>query len=143
MEVMFWLLDAYAPFILKCIFDIFWNVENFKRKIYMYIFKFYVRTKSFHEKSTCHLGCVKKAKFRAKNKVFLWDMFYLFYTNHEKMSVFHETVWMLIDCRDVNMNVFVRTFWQSEICFFWVGHTHPGAQFNFRPYIGIKIQDTG
>jgi hypothetical protein len=30
--VMFWLLGAYAPFILKCIFDTFWNFKSPKRQ---------------------------------------------------------------------------------------------------------------
>jgi hypothetical protein len=51
--LMLWLLGAYGPYILKCIFNIFGNIKNSKRKIHVYIFTCYVRTKSFHENLTC------------------------------------------------------------------------------------------
>jgi hypothetical protein len=60
---MFWLLGAYALYILKYIFDIFKNVKKMKQKIGTYIFTCYMPTKSLHDKSTCHVACVKKIKF--------------------------------------------------------------------------------
>jgi hypothetical protein len=61
--VVFWLLGAYAPYnlffenyapyILKYIFDIFQNVNKFEKKNHTYIFRCYMPTKSFHDRSTC------------------------------------------------------------------------------------------
>jgi hypothetical protein len=67
---MFWLLGEYALYILKYIFDIILNVKKLKQKIGTYIFTCYMPTKLLHDKSTCHVVCVKKIKFGAKNKVF-------------------------------------------------------------------------
>jgi hypothetical protein len=69
--VMFWLLRAYASCILKYIFDIFQNVKKLKQKIRTYIFTCYMPTKSLQDKLTCHVACMKKIKFGAKNKAFI------------------------------------------------------------------------
>jgi hypothetical protein len=35
--MVFWLTGAFAPFILECILDIFWNVKIFETKIHTYL----------------------------------------------------------------------------------------------------------
>jgi hypothetical protein len=74
--MVFWLLGAYASFYLKCIFDI---LKNLKEKINMYIFTCYVLRKSFHEKSTFYVACVKNIKLGGENKAF-HKIDFLFFT---------------------------------------------------------------
>jgi hypothetical protein len=48
----------------------------------------YTLAKSFHEKSTCHVACVKQTKFGAINKVFDKINFLLFYIDQKKYLFF-------------------------------------------------------
>jgi hypothetical protein len=68
--VVFWLLSAYAPYILEYIFDTCQTVKKLKQKICTCIFMCYMPTMSFHDKSTCHVACVKKKKHGAKIRHF-------------------------------------------------------------------------
>jgi hypothetical protein len=56
----------YSINFLNAFFIHFEMLKKFKLKVCACIFTCYVRTKSFHEKSTCSLGCVKKVKLCAK-----------------------------------------------------------------------------
>jgi hypothetical protein len=61
-----------------------WYILIFQRKIHLYIFICYMRIKSFHDKSSCHLGCVKKLVLKIR---LLWEMHYHF-TFTTKISFF-------------------------------------------------------
>jgi hypothetical protein len=63
-------MRAYAPFILKCFLDIFWNFKKFGTKnshAYLQVLR---ANKVFHEKIDLSCGVCKKDKFGAKNKAF-------------------------------------------------------------------------
>jgi hypothetical protein len=47
-----------------------------------------VRTKYFYEKSTCHLGCVKKINFGAKTKAFCGTCFFFLTSTTKKYQFF-------------------------------------------------------
>jgi hypothetical protein len=66
-------------------------LKKLKQKICVYISTCYVCTKSFHEKPTCHLSCVKKREFGAKNKAFYKTCF-IFFASITKILVFHKIV---------------------------------------------------
>jgi hypothetical protein len=51
----------------------------------------YASTKSFHEKTTYHVTCVKKIIFGAKNNAFHTITFIFFLQRPEKILVFRET----------------------------------------------------
>jgi hypothetical protein len=73
--VMVWLSDAYAPFILKCILNIFLNIKKFKRKFHVYIFRCYIDAtcaQIFSMKNRLiNLDRVQKINFGAKNMLFV------------------------------------------------------------------------
>jgi hypothetical protein len=54
----------------------------------MYIFTCYKLMKSFHEKLTCRVVCVKKKKSSAKNTVFHKINFLFFFLVNHKILVF-------------------------------------------------------
>jgi hypothetical protein len=75
-------------FYLNATFDI---LKKFKQNICTYAFTYYVRTKSFYEKSTCRLIYINKIKFSAK----IWHLRYMFYPflhQPNEMSGFCETL---------------------------------------------------
>jgi hypothetical protein len=61
-------LGAYAPFYLKCICDIVWDIKKLKQKIRMYIFMCATFLQSRFMKN--RLVMCKMTKFGAKNKAF-------------------------------------------------------------------------
>jgi hypothetical protein len=103
-RVVFWLLGAYASYILKYIFD-----KKLKPNICMYIFKCYMPIKSLHDKSTYHVACVKKIKFGAKNKTFHIIIF-VFLQRPQNISVFSKTLQTYLDCEYVNAKKLVNFF---------------------------------
>jgi hypothetical protein len=111
----------HAPYILKYIFDIFWDVKKLKQKIHTYIFTCYMPTKSLHDKSTYHVACVKKIKFGAKHKAFHMPIFD-FLHRPQNVSVFGETLQTRLDCEYVNANflsnflTFRNMFFRGGIC---------------------------
>jgi hypothetical protein len=107
--VMFWLLGAHAPFILKYNSDIFEMSKRLKQKIHTYIFTCYVSTKLFHEKSTCRVACVKKQKFGPKNKA-CHKINFVFFTWPQKIWIYGETLQMHIYYGDVHAEFFVNFF---------------------------------
>jgi hypothetical protein len=75
---MFWFLGAYAPFILKCIFDTFSNVNKFQTKnscVHLHMLRAH---KVLPWKVDFSFRLCKKTKFDAKKIRLLWDMFCLF-----------------------------------------------------------------
>jgi hypothetical protein len=87
-RVMSWLLHAYAPFILKCIFETISNKKN-----HVYIVKCDVHT-NLCMKNPITVWATKKTEFGAQNKAFC-EICVIF--NHKK-SGFSETTRTQIDC---------------------------------------------
>jgi hypothetical protein len=84
----------------------------------MYIFTCYVRTKSFHEISTCHLSCVRKTKFCVKNKVFC-ETYFVIFTSTIKKIVFAK----LYECTSI-VKIYMRSFGNYKYIFWLEGHMH-------------------
>jgi hypothetical protein len=73
-------------------------------------------TKSLHDKSTCHVMCVKKIKFDAKNKAFHISIF-VFLHRPQNISIFGETLQTRLDCEYVNEKKLVNFFLHSKLYF--------------------------
>jgi hypothetical protein len=69
----------------------------------------------------------KKIKFGAKSKVFIRHVLSFLY-RPQKVSVFRETVWTHIDCRDVCGNFVVVFIWQLELYFLVEGAYAPESR---------------
>jgi hypothetical protein len=73
-------------------------LKKFKRKIHTYVFTCCVCTKSFYEKTTCHLAYVKKLNFDAKKKT-LYHTCFVFFTpitcNVIFSQNFYERIWIM------------------------------------------------
>jgi hypothetical protein len=114
--VMFWHTGAYAPFILKCMLYIFWNVKKLKQKNRMYIFTCHTLTKLFHKQPTCHLACVKKQDSGAKKVLSQYKISH-FLHRLQKVSFFCEIWQTHIYYGDVYVDFFVKFFYTSKYFF--------------------------
>jgi hypothetical protein len=73
---MFWLLGAYALYILKYIFDIF-HLKNKIKISHVHLHVLYAH-KIVARQMECHVACVKKIIFYSKNKAFHTIVFIFF-----------------------------------------------------------------
>jgi hypothetical protein len=90
-----------------------------------------VRTKSFHEKLTYHLGCVKKIKFVAKNKAFC-EICFVFFTSTIKIFIFTK-LYESIQIVEMCMHYFLLNLVDNYKYDFWMEGAYTlGAKLNFR-----------
>jgi hypothetical protein len=67
---------------------VFWHIKKFGQKNSAYVSTFYVLTKSFHEKPTYFVLCVKRQNLVLKNSFVRVNFFLSFLHKPQKMSVF-------------------------------------------------------
>jgi hypothetical protein len=106
-------------------------LKKFKQKIYTYVFTYYVCTKLFYEKPTCHLAYVKKTNFDAKKKI-LYHTCFIFFTPRA-VSFFRKTFTNAYGLWRCICEIFCLNFLTLRNIIFWHReHMHMGAELNFR-----------
>jgi hypothetical protein len=90
-RVMSYLLGSYAPIILKCILNIFWNIKKIQTKNSRVHLHMLYAHKVFREKIICRLSCVKRQYLGMKIMLFVWHVL-SFLCRPQKILAFRETV---------------------------------------------------
>jgi hypothetical protein len=67
---------------------VFWHIKKFGQKISAYVSTFYVLTKSFHEKPTYFVLCLKRQNLVLKNSFVRVNFFLSFLHKPQKKRVF-------------------------------------------------------
>jgi hypothetical protein len=86
----------------------------------------YMFTKLLHDKSMCHVTCIKKIKFDAKYKTFPMIIF-IFLHRPQNVSVFNEILQTRSDCEYVNAIFWLNSFNISKYVFWVEGAYAPGS----------------
>jgi hypothetical protein len=95
---------------------VFWHIKKFGQKISAYVSTFYVLTKSFHEKPTYFVLCVKRQNLVLKNSFVRVNFFLSFLHKPQKKKGF-SLACTHIECWDVSAKFLFKTFWHFEMLF--------------------------